>query len=85
MYEKEIINNKNYTVATIDYCIINGGDDFSDVISWYKIKNLINYGETQTNVIRYLKSMKFINTKSLIDENNPRLRIIEDKNLEDFG
>ena len=81
MYEKEIINDKNYTVSTIDYCIIDGGDDFSDVISWYKIKNLIKYGDTKNNVIRYLKSMKFINTKSLIDEKNPRLRIIEDKNM----
>ena len=80
MYEKQIINDKNYIVSTLDFCIINGGDDFVNVISWYKIRKLVKYGDTKENVVKYLKSMKKINTKSLIDEKNPRLRIIEDKN-----
>ena len=80
LYEIPIINDKNYTVSALDFCIINGGDDFVNVISWYKIRKLVKYGDTKENVVKYLKSMKKINTKSLIDEKNPRLRIIEDKN-----
>ena len=79
LYEIPIINDKNYTVSTLDFCIINGGDDFSDVVSWYKLRKLIKYGDTKSNIIRYLKSMKYIYTKNLIDKKNPRLRIIEDK------
>ena len=79
LYEIPIINDKNYTVSTLDFCIINGGDDFSDVVSWYKLRKLIKYGDTKENIIRYFKSMKYIYTKNLIDKKNPRLRIIEDK------
>ena len=79
LYEIPIINDKNYTVSTLDFCIINGGDDFADVVSWYKLRKLIKYGDTKSNIIRYLKSMKYIYTKNLIDKKNPRLRIIEDK------
>ena len=79
LYEIPIINDKNYTVSALDFCIINGGDDFADVVSWYKLRKLIKYGDTKSNIIRYLKSMKYIYTKNLIDKKNPRLRIIEDK------
>jgi 2',3'-cyclic-nucleotide 2'-phosphodiesterase (5'-nucleotidase family) len=79
IYEKEIINDKNYTIGTLDFCIPNGGDDFVDVISWYKNRKLKYHGDTKDIIIKYLKNVKLIVTKELIDEKNPRLRIIEDK------
>ena len=72
LVEREIEENKIYKITTIGYCVPYGGDVFRRVLKWYKIKNLIIYGDSKELMKKYLKSIDKIKTDNYIDKNNPR-------------
>lgn len=75
--ESEIIPDHEYLIASNDY-LINGGDDFNKVITWYKPKNLnCEYGDEADLMIDFLKAQKTIDVRKYMDDNNPRIRFIE--------
>lgn len=72
----EIIADKNYTIATIDFLILSGGDDFRNIITWYKPKDLLAHGNYRTATINYLSTVTKINQTRFIDPLNPRINIV---------
>ena len=72
LVEREIEENNIYKISNIGFCIPGGGDVFGRVLKWYKIKNLINYGDSKELMKKYLKSIDKIKTSNYIDKNNPR-------------
>jgi 2',3'-cyclic-nucleotide 2'-phosphodiesterase (5'-nucleotidase family) len=75
VYEHEIEKNKTYKIATNSF-LLKGGDDFAKVIKWYKVKDFVDYNETQQNLIEYLRNINKINSDNYIDELNPRILVI---------
>lgn len=73
--EHEIEDDKIYRIASNNFVIPYGGDDFKKVITWYKPRNLVDYGDFRDKVIEFLKVIPKIQTKKLIDEDNKRLRV----------
>ena len=68
-------DDKIYRIASNNFVIPYGGDDFKKVITWYKPRNLVDYGDFRDKVIEFLKVIPKIQTKKLIDEDNKRLRV----------
>ena len=68
-------SDKIYRIASNNFVIPYGGDDFKKVITWYKPRNLVDYGDFRDKVIEFLKVIPKIQTKKLIDEDNKRLRV----------
>ena len=75
--ESEIISEKEYLISTIEYLIKEGGDDFKNVLSWYKPKDLkCDYGDVGDIIEKYLKAQKVVDARKYIDENNPKIKFI---------
>lgn len=75
--EKKIDPKEMYTLATIDYDIPFGGDDFSSILKWYTPRNLIVITrEIKDHIEKYLLSISEIKASELIDPLNPRIRTI---------
>jgi 2',3'-cyclic-nucleotide 2'-phosphodiesterase (5'-nucleotidase family) len=69
----ELIDDKVYKVGGIDFEIPFGGDDFKDVISWYKPVEVKTYGLLRNNMIEYLKSVQIINVNDYLNPNHRRI------------
>ena len=80
VYEKEIENDKNYTIGTYDFLILYGGDDFKKILNWYTIKEEREFGDLKENLVPFLKQMKKIVSKNWYDNKKPRLRTIHMNN-----
>ena len=75
--ESEIIPEYEYLIAANSF-LIEGGDDFNKVLSWYKVKNLnCEYGQELDLFLKYLKDQQIIDVRKYMDENNPRIRFID--------
>ncbi len=72
VYEKEIENDKNYTIGTYDFLILYGGDDFKKILNWYTIKEEREFGDLKENLVPFLKQMKKIVSKNWYDNKKPR-------------
>jgi len=76
--EYELIGDQEYTISTNNYLIEDGGDDFNKVIPWYKPRNLnCEYGVEMDLFENYLRTLEVIDVRKYMDENNPRIRLIE--------
>ena len=74
--ESDIISSQEYLITTTNY-LIEGGDDFKNIITWYKPKNLnCDYGVNLNVFEKYLKDQKVIDVRKYMDNNNPRIRFI---------
>ena len=61
----------------VDFLYPHGGDDFNKVVKWLKVNGEITwYRIEREEVLDYLRNVDKIEVKKLIDEYNPRLRII---------
>ena len=75
--EFEIISDQEYLVAANSFLIEEGGDDFNKVLTWYQPRNLdCDYGQELDLFEEYLKIQKIIDVTKYMDENNPRIRLI---------
>ena len=72
----EIIDNKEYTFAGVNFEIPFGGDDFENVISWYQPRDVEYYGLIRDNMINYIRSIKHIRAEDYIDPNHKRIDIV---------
>ena len=81
LYEYPIENNKTYVVATTDFDIPYGGDDFADVMKWYKPRNLKYYDVVRNVIIDYLKRVATIKDKQFVRTSLPRMRIVNKVDL----
>ena len=71
----EIIPDNDYLISTNNFLIVDGGDDFNKVLSWYKPNQLnCEYGEESQLLEEYLNDIKTIDVKKYI--NNDYQRII---------
>ena len=76
--ESEIISDKEYLVSANNYLIEEAGDDFYDILPWYKPRNLnCDYGKDVDLTEEYLKRQGTIDVRNYMDPNNPRIRFIE--------
>ncbi len=82
LYEYPIENNKTYTVATTDFDIPYGGDDFADVMKWYKPRNLKYYDVVRNVIIDYLKRVATLKDKQFVRSSLPRMRIVNKVDLD---
>ena len=74
VYESEIIDNKEYSISTSDF-LLNGGDDFKKVITWFNPKNVdCNYGIIADVLMDFLKAQKILDSGKYYNPNDPRLR-----------
>jgi len=82
LYEYPIDDNKTYVVATTDFDIPYGGDDFADVMKWYKPRNLKYYDVVRNVIIDYLKRVATIKDKQFVRTSLPRMRIVNKVDLD---
>lgn len=74
--EKEVINTATYTIATLDYDILLGGDDFKKVVQWYQPRNVKIYDILRDVVSDYLIQMNSIHHYQFFSQNKQRLTVI---------
>ena len=73
--EKDLISDHEYKISANDFLIKEGGDDFYNILSWYKPRNLnCDYGLDVDLTENYLRIQNVINVQKFMDENNPRIR-----------
>ena len=78
--ESDIIPNKDYKVSANNF-LIDGGDDFCRIITWYKPRNLTcEYGPELDSFEKYLKDQGVIDVRNYMDQDNPRIRFIDNSN-----
>jgi len=76
--ETELIEEKEYLISAIEYLIVDGGSDFSKVLSWYTPRQLnCDYGDIGELIGKYLKAQKVVDVNKYKDENNPKIKFIE--------
>jgi 5'-nucleotidase len=71
----EIIDEKTYKVSTNDF-MLNGGDDFKDVLTFYTARNVTKFGSVRTQMINYIKAIAQVNEEDFIDPNHKRITMI---------
>ena len=85
--EKEIENDKYYSIASIEFCFPIegnniGGDNFRKVYEWFRPRNpsyiqFDNYNLSRDMFINYLRNFKELKTNVYYDKNNQRMRIVD--------
>lgn len=72
----EIIQEKTYRIVTTDF-VVNGGDDFSKVLTFFTPRNKIEHGGTRDNVGAYVKKLGILNSidKPIVHPEKPRIAI----------
>ena len=76
--ESEIKSDQDYLVSANNYLIEEAGDDFYNILPWYKPRNLkCDYGKELDLTEKYLKKQGTIDVRNYMDPNNPRIRFIE--------
>lgn len=71
----DLVDDKNYIFVTTQF-LMNGGDDFGDVLKFYKPRNKKLLGTMVSVYERKLIELKVIRKNTLIDKKNPRLKIL---------
>ena len=75
--EFDLIPDEEYLIGANSF-LVNGGDDFSNVNSWYKHKNLTcDYGVDYDLVEQFFKDEEIIDVRKYMDDENPRIRFID--------
>jgi len=75
--KEEIIDDKTYTVASVDF-LIKGGDDFKDVLKYFKPVVKREFGEFREIMINYLiKNNVIIKGKDILHEEQPSIIQVE--------
>ena len=75
--EFDLIPDEEYLIGANSF-LVYGGDDFSNVNSWYKPKNLnCNYGVDYDLVEQFFKDEGIIDVRKYMDDENPRIRFID--------
>jgi 2',3'-cyclic-nucleotide 2'-phosphodiesterase (5'-nucleotidase family) len=67
---------KTYTLATSNF-LLNGGDDFKDIVSWYTPRNEVDFGLIRDNMIKFVKSVGSIKQDTFYDPKRRRLNVID--------
>ena len=85
--EKEIENNKYYSIASTEFCFpiegnAKGGDDFRKVYEWFKPRNPVyiqfnNYNLSRDLFINYLRNIKELKGNIFYDKNKERMRVVQ--------
>jgi 2',3'-cyclic-nucleotide 2'-phosphodiesterase (5'-nucleotidase family) len=71
----EIDDNKLYKIVSVDY-LINGGDDFRKILSWFKPIDIEKVGIISDEFIKFYKDKPLINVYDHFDEKKPRIEIV---------
>ena len=75
--ESDLIPNRDYKVSANDF-LINGGDDFYRIRTWYEPRDLTcEYGPDLDLFEKYLKDQGVIDVRNYMDEDNPRIRFVD--------
>ena len=74
----EIIPDNDYLISANNFLIVDGGDDFNKVLSWYKPKELsCEYGEESIIIEKYLKEIQNIDVKKYVNNDYPRIKFMD--------
>lgn len=70
---------KDYRVVLPNF-LLRGGDDFSQVVTWYKPRDQIDGIEVREAILNYLETHKRLNTEDdpLIDPHNPPFFVLDE-------
>jgi 2',3'-cyclic-nucleotide 2'-phosphodiesterase (5'-nucleotidase family) len=75
--ERPLDPKKTYKICTNDF-LANGGSGMGKVRKWYKeLRNKKDFGIIRELLLKYLKKMKNITKDKFVDENYPRITIID--------
>ena len=87
--EEEIEDDKIYTMVSNDFCFPLekeeiGGDDFSKVYKWFRPENgeyikVNGYNSSRDMLIDYLRNIDELKGSKYYDEDNLRLRVIDNE------
>ena len=85
--EKEIENDKYYSIASTEFCFpfegnAKGGDDFRKIYEWFRPRNpkyiqFNNYNLSRDLLINYLRNIKELKGNIFYDKNNERMRVVQ--------
>ena len=85
--EKEIENDKYYSIASTEFCFpfegnAKGGDDFRKIYEWFKPRNpeyiqFNNYNLSRDLLINYLRNIKELKGSIFYDKNKERMRVVQ--------
>jgi 2',3'-cyclic-nucleotide 2'-phosphodiesterase/3'-nucleotidase/5'-nucleotidase len=73
----DITMNKFYKLATLDFLIIGGGDDFREVLKFYSPVGLKIVAPQRESVIEFIKNVGYITESTFIDFLRKRLNVIK--------
>ena len=75
--ERPLDPKKTYKICTNDF-LANGGSGMGKVRKWYPdLRNKKDFGIIRESLLNFLKKMKVITQNKFVDENYPRLTIID--------
>ena len=84
--EKEIENDKYYSIASTEFCFpfegnAKGGDDFRKIYEWFRPRNpeyiqFNNYNLSRDLLINYLRNIKELKGSIFYDKNKERMRVV---------
>ena len=74
----DIIPYKDYLISTNNFLIVDGGDDYNKVLSWYKPNDLnCKYGEESQILENYLREIQNIDVKKYVNNDYPRIKFMD--------
>lgn len=71
----DIDKNKTYTISTNDF-MLGGGDDFKDVVTWYKARNVKTFSLMRDLIINYITNVGVIKRSDYINPDKKRINIV---------
>lgn len=74
---------KTYLMSANNF-LLHGGDDFAQVLNFYKPRNIKTFGSIRDAVASFAQEMSPLNSPQnpIIDKNKPRIVLIDDCNIE---
>ena len=72
---KEIEKNRVYVIATNEF-IAGGGDEFKDVLKWYKVKNKKYYDKITDTIEEYLVRKQVLKKNDYYEDDPKKRRLV---------
>ncbi len=72
---KEIEKNRVYVIATNEF-IAGGGDEFKDVLKWYKVKNKKYYDKITDTIEEYLVRKQVLKKSDYYEDDPKKRRLV---------
>jgi hypothetical protein len=72
----QIEDKKYYSIASVDFLVPTGGDDFKNVISWLKPVDFKIVAGCRNSLVEYVSKVKYIIESMFVNPNHKRLNVV---------